>query len=72
MMGREDSAGWDGAIRELVMRKKNEMSDDGMDKTRTADERSSATNNRKTYDPTRLTGIGYLAALVQGQRSSNG
>jgi len=65
LAGRQDSDGWDGAIRELVMRKRERMIHEGNGGglQGLAD---AATGSTASFDPTMLTRYGYLTALGQG------
>lgn len=61
LAGKLDSEGWDGAVRELVVKKKERMAQ--MELQGTLDV---ITTNEAAFDPTMLTRYGYLTALGQG------
>lgn len=61
LAGRQESEGWDGAIRELVVKKKERMQHGGLDGLADA-----AVGVDEAFDPTMLTRYGYLTALGQG------
>ena len=60
LAGKEESEGWDGAIRTLVSRKRETMRVSADDTAGTSPERE------RMADPTLLTRYGYLTALGQG------
>lgn len=71
LAGKQESEGWDGAIRELVVKKKERMlaqgDADGLQGLADAAVGEAHTNNgSENFDPTMLTRYGYLTALGQG------
>jgi len=74
LAGKQESEGWDGAIRELVVKKKERMLAQGGDADglqgladAAVGEAARASNNgSENFDPTMLTRYGYLTALGQG------
>ena len=66
MAGAEGGEGWDEAIRELVVRKRERMlqQQGGLDALADA---AGAGEEGREYDPTMLTRYGYLTALGQGR-----
>ncbi|KAK3701778.1 Glucose-responsive transcription factor [Vermiconidia calcicola] len=72
LAGRRESEGWDGAVRELVGRKRERMQGmqgGGLDAL--ADAAGGEAGGEKGYDPTMLTRYGYLTALGQGRFRTN-
>jgi hypothetical protein len=73
LAGKQDSEGWDGAVRELVQGKRERVARDeelsgglqGLAEAATTTA-GAAANNSDGYDPTALTRYGYLTALGQG------
>lgn len=63
LAGKTDSEGWDGAIRELVVRKRERLQNSAGGLEALAD---AAGGNERDFDPTMLTRYGYLTALGQG------
>ena len=62
LAGKRESEGWDGAIRDLVLRKRDAMmQQEGLDAL------ADAAQGQERYDPTMLTRYGYLTALGQGK-----
>ncbi|WPH01064.1 Hypothetical protein R9X50_00389900 [Acrodontium crateriforme] len=59
LAGKQESEGWDGAIRELVVKKHQRLMANG--------DQASGSNSDGAYDPTGLTRYGYLTALGQGR-----
>lgn len=71
LAGKQESEGWDGAIRELVVKKKERMlAQGGADGLQgladAAVGGAGASNGNESFDPTMLTRYGYLTALGQG------
>ena len=73
MAGKQESEGWDGAIRELVVKKKERMlaqgDADGLQGLADAavgDASNGSGSGNVNFDPTMLTRYGYLTALGQG------
>jgi hypothetical protein len=72
LAGKQESEGWDGAIRELVVKKKERMlaqgdADGGLQGLADAAVGEAlASNGSEGFDPTMLTRYGYLTALGQG------
>lgn len=70
LAGKQESEGWDGAIRELVVNKKGRMlvqgGADGLQGLAEAAVGGSGSNGSESFDPTMLTRYGYLTALGQG------
>jgi hypothetical protein len=71
LAGKQESEGWDGAIRELVQKKKERMlaqgDADGLQGLADAAVgEAHAGNGSVNFDPTMLTRYGYLTALGQG------
>lgn len=64
LAGKTDSDGWDGAVRELVNRKRERMAQ-GAGGLETLAE--AAGSEGQGFDPTGLTRYGYLSALGQGR-----
>ncbi|KAB8345906.1 hypothetical protein FH972_022961 [Carpinus fangiana] len=74
LMSREDSTGWDSAIRELVVRKRGARTGDdappGSGLLHLAD--AATGGDRKAWDPSNTTRTGYLAALVNDFGAAGG
>ena len=68
LAGRQESEGWDGAIRELVVKKKARMQANGDGGL--AHLANAAVGDDGDFDPTMLTRYGYLTALGQGRFST--
>lgn len=70
LAGKQESEGWDGAIRELVVKKKERMlaqgGADGLQGLANAAVGGAGGNGSESFDPTMLTRYGYLTALGQG------
>ena len=64
LAGKEESEGWDGAVRDMVKKKLVKMQTirDGLQSPAEA----AASGERDNFDPTRLTRYGYLTWLGQG------
>ena len=68
LAGNEESEGWDGAIRELVLRKKERVqAASSLDALADAAGGFGEGDGEKGFDPTMLTRYGYLTALGQGK-----
>ena len=63
LAGKRESEGWDGAIRDLIMRKRERMH--GLDQL--AEAATGGDADGRGFDPTMLTRYGYLTALGQGR-----
>ena len=63
LAGKNESPGWDGAIRELVVKKREAMRANGDESNVDGDD------GKGNFDPTMLTRYGYLAALGRGMFS---
>lgn len=70
LAGKQESEGWDGAIRELVVKKKERMlaqgGADGLQGLADAAVGGAGGTGSESFDPTMLTRYGYLTALGQG------
>jgi hypothetical protein len=69
LAGKSESEGWDGAIRELVKKKRDKMlqyGDGGLLGLADAAASSSGGGEDGNFDPTMLTRYGYLTSLGQG------
>lgn len=70
LSGNQESEGWDGAIRELVMKKKERLqSASSLDAL--ADAAGADMDGERSFEPTMLTRYGYLTALGQGLFKTN-
>ncbi|KAK3047301.1 Glucose-responsive transcription factor [Extremus antarcticus] len=66
LAGKDESEGWDGAVRELVNRKRERMAQ-GAGGLETLAEAAGSEGSGANFDPTSLTRHGYLSALGQGR-----
>ena len=64
LAGKLESTGWDGAVRELVVRKKERLQQQGDGLHDLAD--AAAASDNVEYDPTQVPRHGYLTCLAQG------
>lgn len=74
LAGKQESEGWDGAVRELVVRKRERMLAEGVDggggpalQSLANAATGASESSRGGFDPTMLTRYGYLTALGQGR-----
>ncbi|KXT04395.1 hypothetical protein AC578_3575 [Pseudocercospora eumusae] len=70
LAGKQESEGWDGAVRELVTRKKEKMLQQGNGLHNLAD--AAVGVDEGNFDPTMITRYGYLNSLAQGAFGRDG